>query len=120
MEIGVKYFKLLLTTIKINFVKLQLILTSTLPINEQIIEANWHLLILTYYLLLSVLLISSGDSGITPGFPIDSNGLLNGEIHLNQAEIQMWLLNFHLISGGQIEEGSIILRFKGWFKYPYK
>ena len=34
------------------------------------------------------------------------NWLLNGEIHLNQVEIQVWLLNLHLISGGQTEEGN--------------
>ena len=35
------------------------------------------------YLQLSVLLKSSGDSRVIPVFPLNSNGVLNGEIHLN-------------------------------------
>ena len=58
------------------------------------------------YFLLSVLLWSSGYSGVTPWFPLDSNGILNGETNLNQMEIQVWLLNLHLITGGQTEESK--------------
>ena len=61
---------------------------------------------LYYYLLLSAFLPSSGDSGVTPGIPLDSNKLPNREFHLNQVEIQVWFLNLHFIAGGQPEEGS--------------
>ena len=68
-----------------------------------------------YYLLLSALLILSGDSGVTPGFPFDSDEFLHLEIHLNQVEIQVWLLNLHLISGVQTKEGSTSVTKKSFF-----